>query len=90
MPLPDTPVEQLKNIGVKSGELLRAAGITTYAELAEIGTLESWRRVRAIAPYRVSTNWLYAIEGALMDTLWTQLPQPVRDELRAAAKASSD
>ena len=86
---PNTPVEKLKNIGVKSGELLRAVGISTYGELAEVGTLESWRRVKAVAPYRVSTNWLFAIEGALTNTLWTQLPQPVMDELRAAAKALS-
>ncbi len=84
---PDTPVEKLKNIGPKSGELLRAVGITTYGELAAVGTLESWRRVRAVAPYRVSTNWLFAIEGALTDTHWNRLPQPVMDELRAAAKA---
>lgn len=87
---PNTPVEKLRNIGPKSGELLRAIGITTYAELAEVGTLESWRRVKAIAPYRVSLNWLYAIEGALTDTHWNQLPQPVIDELRAAAAASPD
>lgn len=90
MPEADTPVEALRNIGPRSGELLRAVGITTYAELAAVGTLESWRRVRAVAPYRVSMNWLYAIEGALTDTDWKALPELVREELKAAAHATMD
>jgi hypothetical protein len=86
MTAPGTPVEKVRNLGPKSAALLREVGIRTYAELANVGAIEAFRRARAFAPHRVSLNLLYALEGALTNTHWNQLPEPVREELRAAVE----
>lgn len=86
MPAPDAAIETLKNLGPKSARLLHEVGIHTYADLMDVGAVGAYRRARAIAPDRVSLNLLYALEGALTNILWNQLPDPVRDELRSAAQ----
>lgn len=74
------------NIGPKSTLWLNEAGIYTYEDLEAIGSVEAWRRVKAMRPREVSLNLLYGLEGALMGVRWDQLPPEVKAELRAAAE----
>ena len=58
--------EKLRNIGPKSAAWLRQVGLRTHQDLAAIGPLEAFMRVRR-AGFKPSLNLLYAIEGALLD-----------------------
>lgn len=76
---------QLKNIGKASEGWLNAIGVYTQQELAVLGPVAAYRRLKAEG-YPVSLNLVYAIQGALMDLHWTDLPATLRDELRQAVE----
>lgn len=75
---------KLRNIGPKSSAWLRQVGLRTREELAEIGSVEAFMRVKR-AGFKPTLNLLYSIEGALLDCHWQELPEARRDELVAAA-----
>lgn len=80
---PSTRIGALRNIGPKSAKLLRAAGIGTRADLERLGSTGAFLAVRATgAP--ATLNLLYALEGALLDEPWNDLPEPLKERLRAA------
>lgn len=74
-------LSQLKNIGNKSEALLHQIGIDTVEQLDEIGAVEAWKRVREINP-SASLMGVYALQGALMNCHWNELPQDLKDDLR--------
>ncbi len=61
------------------------AGITSVAELRALGAVATYRQLKHAAPRETSLVALYAIQGALMDCPWTELPKAMREELREAA-----
>jgi DNA transformation protein len=79
--MPDKKLSDLKNIGVKSADLLSQVGITTVTHLDELGAVEAWKRVRAIEP-SASLMGVYALQGALMNIHWNALPQDLKADLR--------
>lgn len=84
--LPDTPVNELKNLGPVSRNWLSAVGIWTRSDLERIGSIEVFLRVRETTEgAKPSLNLLYAMEAALRGIHWTQLPAELKRELRAAA-----
>ena len=78
---------RLRNIGPKSAAWLRQVGLRTLDDLAAVGPVEAYMRVRR-AGFRPGLNLLYAIEGALNDTHWQDVPEARRAELVAAAEAA--
>ena len=78
---------RLRNIGPKSAAWLRQVGLRTLDDLAGVGPVEAYMRVRR-AGFRPGLNLLYAIEGALNDTHWQDVPEARRVELVAAAEAA--
>ena len=78
---------RLRNIGPKSAAWLRQVGLRTLDDLAAAGPVEAYMRVRR-AGFRPGLNLLYAIEGALNDTHWQEVPDARRVELVAAAEAA--
>ena len=78
---------RLRNIGPKSAAWLRQVGLRTLEDLAATGPVEAYIRVRR-AGFRPGLNLLYAIEGALNDTHWQEVPDARRAELVAAAEAA--
>ena len=78
---------KLRNIGPKSAAWLRQVGLRTREDLAEAGTVEAYMRVRR-AGFKPGLNLLYAIEGALNDCHWQEVPEARRGELVAAAEAA--
>ena len=80
-------VPKLRNIGPKSAAWLRQVGLRTRDDLAATGPVEAYMRVRR-AGFRPGLNLLYAIEGALNDCHWQDVPQERRDELVAAAESA--
>ncbi|HET7656416.1 MAG TPA: TfoX/Sxy family protein [Luteimonas sp.] len=76
---------KLRNIGPKSAAWLRQVGLRTREDLEAAGTVEAYLRVRR-AGFRPGLNLLYAIEGALNDCHWQDVPEARRGELVAAAE----
>lgn len=77
--------EKIRNLGPRSMEWLAEIGIRDLGDLEEIGSVEAYRLLRERG-FPVSMNLVYAIEGALLDVDWRNLPF----ETKAALKAAMD
>ena len=76
---------ELRNLGMATVNILRAVGINTYQDLAQVGAVEAYRRIKARGIH-VSKVMLYALQGALMDVHWNDLPPPLKAQLVAEAE----
>jgi DNA transformation protein len=74
----------LKNIGPKKCCSARIGRYKFLDDLFDIGVEEAYRRVRKAYPDQVSFNMLYALQGALLDLPWNELPEDMRSKLRQA------
>jgi hypothetical protein len=79
---------KMRNIGPKSAAWLRQVGLRTQDDLVAVGSVEAFMRVKR-AGFRPSLNLLYALEGALLDCHWQQLPEERRGELLVAYDAAA-
>lgn len=79
---------KMRNIGPKSAAWLRQVGLRTLDDLAAVGTVEAFMRVKR-AGFKPGLNLLYAIEGALLDCHWQDIPEDRRHELILAADAAT-
>ena len=77
--------EKLRNIGPKSMAWLRQTGVRTLADLKAVGALSAFVRVKR-AGFRPSLNLLYALEGAILDCHWQDIPEARRAQLIAEAE----
>ena len=73
-------LQDLKNLGKTSAQWLHAVGIHNAGDLRRLGSVDAYRAVRARG-FRASRVLLYAIEGALLDVHWNDLPPAVKDNL---------
>lgn len=73
---------EVRNLGPVSAAWLREIGVETLAELADLGVVEAYRRVKAVHP-KASLNLLYAMQAALLDLPWQKLPAELKDQLKA-------
>jgi len=76
---------QLKNLGMASVNILHAVGINTFADLQRVGAVEAYLRIKA-RDINVSKVMLYALEGALKDVHWNDLPPETKNQLVAEAE----
>jgi DNA transformation protein len=79
--------DKLRNIGPKSAAWLRQVGLRSREDLTAVGTVEAFMRVKR-AGFKPTLNLLYAIEGALQDCHWQEIPDERRAELIAATEAA--
>ena len=79
--------DKLRNIGPKSAAWLRQVGLRTRADIAGVGAVGAYMRVRR-AGFKPSLNLLYALEGALLDCHWQEIPDTRRSELIGEAEAA--
>ncbi|NJR72164.1 MAG: hypothetical protein HC782_03595, partial [Gammaproteobacteria bacterium] len=63
-PTATTSLASLTNLGPKSAAFLAAAGIKTLDQLAALGAVAAYAKVKMIQP-KTSLNLLWALEGAL-------------------------
>jgi DNA transformation protein and related proteins len=70
----------LPNIGKVLAEKLNEVGISSPQELKDFGTEQAFIRLSAI-DNSVCINMLYAIEGAIQEIRWHQLPYDRKKEL---------
>ena len=74
------------NIGPKSREWLASIGIHNMDDVVQIGVVETYKRVKAAYPEKVSLNLLYGLQAALLDLPWTELPPDIKEELKRQAE----
>jgi DNA transformation protein len=72
---------KLRNIGPKSVEWLAAVGVHTLEDVERLGVVETYLRVKAAFPDRVSLNMLWGLQGALMEIPWNQIPDDIKADL---------
>lgn len=70
----------LKNLGMASVNILRAIGVNSYKDLSDIGAVEAYCRIKSRGIH-VSKVMLYALQGALMDVHWNDLPADLKTQL---------
>lgn len=78
---------KLRNIGPKSAAWLRQVGLKTPEDLAAAGPVDAFMRVKR-AGFKPSLNLLYALEGALLDCHWQEVPEDRRQQLVEQAEAA--
>ena len=76
------PVAEMLNLGAKSARVLGSIGIRTEGELRKIGIVNAYRHLKHADPKGTSLLMLYALQGALMDIHWNQLPEEIKDDLK--------
>jgi len=72
--------EPLLGLGPVSLRVLRAAGISSRADLERLGPVRAFISAKRVEP-RVTLNLLWGIAGAVTNTHWTQLPAEYRSSL---------
>ena len=60
-------VAQLRNLGPASARMLAEAGVTTLAELQQLGAVRAYRRVSQLQHAKASLNLLWALAAGLED-----------------------
>ena len=78
---------KLRNIGPKSAAWLRQVGLRSLQDLQDAGPVGAYMKVRR-AGFKPSLNLLYALEGALRDCHWQEVPEVRRQALVADAEAA--
>ena len=71
----------LRGLGPKSVEWLLDAGFETPEQINELGAAEVWQRTRYFHP-ELNPMGLYALQAALMDIHWCDLPEDIKADLR--------
>jgi len=74
----------LRNIGKTLEQKLKSVGISTAEELTAIGSKAAFSKLKRKYPSgkAMSLVHLYALEGAVTDTEFNQLPEHVKQDLK--------
>ena len=75
------PAQRILNLGPTSSAWLAAVGIHNRRDLESVGVINAYNLCKAHG-YNVSLDLLWALQAALMDIKWTQLPADIKDQLR--------
>ncbi|HQU34998.1 MAG TPA: TfoX/Sxy family DNA transformation protein [Anaerolineales bacterium] len=72
----------MKNLGPRSSEWLASVGVYNLDDVARLGVVETYKRVKAAYPEKVTLNMLWGLQAALLDIPWNELPLDIKEELR--------
>ena len=80
--------KQLKNIGPKLAARMIEAGIDSPEKLRMLGARKAYRAMYKTGDSYGDFNaaYLYALEGAVRDCDWTDIPSAVREDCKAYAQ----
>ena len=81
--------QKLRNIGPKLASKLIDAGIDTPEKLREMGALKAFEEMYAEGDAYGDYNaaYLYALEGAVRDCDWLEIPKEIKQEYKKFAQA---
>lgn len=74
------PKRLFPGIGPKSGEMLRAAGITTLSQLREIGSVRAYVMVKR-SKCNPSLNFLWGLQSVITGEHWRDIAKNHRASL---------
>ncbi len=77
----------MKNLGPKSREWLASIGVHTLEDVAALGVVETYKRVKGVYPEKVSLNLLYALQAAMLGLPWNELPLDIKESLKKQIEA---
>lgn len=80
-----TRIRDLLNLGPVMENRLAEVDITTAEQLARIGVVEAYARLKFAFGAAITLNALYAMEAAIEGLDWRELPEERKRELREAA-----
>jgi len=80
------PLAKLPSLGTTSAELLSQVGITDLKTLQEHGSAESFRALRMRFGKRITVNWIYALESALLGLDFQSLGKEQKLKLKDSAR----
>lgn len=77
-------IDSLPNLGPKTVEHFAAVGITTAEQIQELGTEAAFEVIynRFAGEFPFSSVYLYALEGAIHNCDWRDLPEKRKTELK--------
>jgi DNA transformation protein len=75
----------VRNLGPKSSEWLASIGVHSLEDIARVGVVETYKRVKAAYPEKVTLNMLWGLQATLLDIPWNELPPDIKDQLRKEA-----
>ena len=78
----------MKNMGPKSREWLASIGVHTMDDVANLGVVETYKRVKAAYPEKVTLNMLWGLQAALLGIRWDELPPEIKSELKRQIEES--
>lgn len=78
------PIIAARNIGSNTAAWLEAIGIHTLDDVESLGVIEVYRQLVERFPHKVSLNALWALQGALLDIPWNELPPECKEKLKSA------
>ena len=81
-------ITEMRNLGPKCAAALASIGVTTRAQLEELGSVGAFDLVQLQRP--INIVFLYVLEGALQNRVWHDLSATERAGLRARADWQAD
>lgn len=73
-------ISKLKNLGSVTEEWLNSIDVYTRGELEQLGPIVTYHMLKAKG-YMVTNMLLYALQGALMDLHWKDVPENIKEQL---------
>ena len=70
----------MRNIGKVSRTWLRAIEVHTLDDLKRCGSVAAYRMIKSMQP-KATLNLLWALEGAILDIDWREIPDTRKREL---------
>ncbi len=83
-------ISDLRNLGPVSERQLAEVGIGDVKTLRATGALDAFARLKWCFPREITVVALYALDGALSDIPWTDLPAARKEALRRFAQDVTD
>ena len=80
--------KQLRNVGPKLAAKLVEAGIDTPEKLRRIGAKKAFEKMYPAGDFYGDFNaaYLYALEGAIRDCDWLDIPEKIKQEYKKYAQ----
>ena len=82
----DSGPPNLTNFGSISQQWLNAIGVYTKSDLVRLGSIHAYWLMKEHG-FNVTMNIIYAMEGAILNMRWDELPEKLKAELRVAIDA---
>jgi DNA transformation protein len=78
----------VKDLGPKSSEWLASVGVHSLDDVTRLGVVETYKRVKAAYPEKVTLNMLWGLQAASLGIRWDELSPDIKEELKRQVEDS--